>query len=38
MLSFGIPVMGGFMLPLLAFTLVVLAEGHWRLVHPDNRI
>jgi len=31
-------VMGGFVLPLLAVTLVVLAVRHWRLVHPDNRI
>jgi cation:H+ antiporter len=31
-------VMGGFVLPLLAVTLVILAVRHWRLVHPDNRI
>ncbi|MBW8370735.1 MAG: calcium/sodium antiporter [Thiobacillus sp.] len=30
-------VMGGFVLPLLAVTLVVLAVRHWRLAHPDNR-
>jgi cation:H+ antiporter len=38
MLSFDIPVMGGFVLPQLAVTLVVLAVRHWRRVHPDNRI
>jgi cation:H+ antiporter len=31
-------VMGAFVLPLLAVTLVILAVRHWRLVHPDNRI
>ncbi len=30
-------VMGGFVLPLLAFTLVVLAVRHWHLAHRDNR-
>ena len=30
-------VMGGFVLPLLAVTLVVLALRHWRSVHPGNR-
>jgi len=30
-------VMGSFVLPLLAVTLVVLAVRYWRLVHPDNR-
>ncbi len=31
-------VMGGFVLPLLAVTVVVLAVRHWRLASPDNRI
>jgi cation:H+ antiporter len=31
-------VMGSFVLPLLAITLVVLAVRHWRLAHPVNRI
>jgi len=31
-------VMGAFVLPLLAVTLVVLAVRHMRLVHPDHRI
>lgn len=30
-------VMGSFVLPLLAVTLVVLPVRHWRLTHPDNR-
>jgi cation:H+ antiporter len=30
-------VMGAFVLPLLAVTLVILAVRHWRLAHPDNR-
>ena len=30
-------VMGGFVLPLLAVTLVVLAVRHWRHAHPDKR-
>ena len=37
MLSFDIPMKGGFVLPLLAVTLVVLALRHWRSVHAGNR-
>jgi len=29
-------VMGGFVLPLLAATLIVLALRHWRIAHPDK--
>jgi len=36
MLSFDIPVMGSFVLPLLAVTLVVLAVRHWWLTHPGR--
>ncbi|MBU1191975.1 MAG: hypothetical protein KKE76_09700 [Gammaproteobacteria bacterium] len=31
-------VMGGFVLPLLAVTLVILAVRHWRHTHPNKRI
>jgi cation:H+ antiporter len=30
-------VMGAFVLPLLAVTLIILAVRHWRLAHPDHR-